>query len=498
MKRLGFRLARWGFVGLPCLGLACAEIGNNQRMPTANPAAYPTSPGPAADSAFGVRLSPEPIPHEVKKCPQLPLSLDAVFRLAEQNNPQMAVATAKVAAAFAEKELADNNWIPDIYLGVGYWRHDGGIQLQEGQLIRSDTQAMLAGPQISATFNPHDRAFRQLSAARQVWQSQGDLTKITSEQLLEAASTYIDVLAAYSAMGVSRDYEKSLKELEARVNKAIAAIGKAADLEIELARIQGELTTQQFTQQKLRATLDSLSAKLAYLLGVDPTTHVLPEEKTIEAFHIVDVSQPADALVSQALTNGPGIKEIEGILWVIQDGMAKAEGPARFLPEFNFLAGEGVFGAGPNNTMNYANRFDMGVQARWNITNVFSAEHKRQVACTQMSQAQWTYHELRQKLTLGVQEARNTIVASGGLFAKSEEQIREAKKVVALNEKRLEFREKTGATYGDVMLSHKAVSMAQLGYIDLLREFDKAELRLMILLGPGAPACRMELPCSQK
>jgi hypothetical protein len=48
------------------------------------------------------------------------------------------------------------------------------------------------------------------------------------------------------------------------------------------------------------------------------------------------------------------------------------------------------------------------------------------------------------------------------------------------------------------MLSHKAVSMAQLGYIDLLREFDKAELRLMILLGPGAPACRMELPCSQK
>ncbi len=359
--------------------------------------------------------------------------------------------------------------------------------MQQGPLITSSTGAFEAGPQINATYNPRDRAYKQLMAARQVWQSHGDLTKVTSEQLLEAATTYVDVLAAHSALSVSRDYEKHLKELQARVNKAIGVFDKPpADLEIERAQIEGELKTQKFTQEKLHAGLDSLSAKLAYSLGLDPTTQVLPAETQIAAFHIVDANVPADALVNQALSNGPGIHELQGILWVIQDGMAKAAGPARFLPEFNLQAGEGLFGAGQGATMNFANRLDMGVQARWNLSSVFSAEHKRQVANSQVVQAQWTYQELRQKLTLGVQEARNTIVTSGG------------KKVVALNEKRLEFADKTGATYSQVVQSHRAVSQAQLGYIELLREFDKAELRLMILLGPGAPACRMELPCSQQ
>jgi outer membrane protein TolC len=41
-------------------------------------------------------------------------------------------------------------------------------------------------------------------------------------------------------------------------------------------------------------------------------------------------------------------------------------------------------------------------------------------------------------------------------------------------------------TYSQVMLAHQAVAKAQLNYVELLQEFDKAELRLMILLGPGA------------
>jgi outer membrane protein TolC len=497
MKRLGFRLARWGIAGLPCLGLACAQVPNSDLRSPPAPAAYPASPGPAADASFNVRLSPEPVAHDANHREALTVSLDAVLRLAEEKNPQIEVQRAKVASAFAEKELAEKNWIPDIYVGVGYWRHEGGIQLQQGPLINSSTGAFETGPQINATYNPRDRAYRQLIAARQVWQSHGELTKITSEQLLEAATTYVDVLAAHSALSVSRDYEKHLKELQARVKKAIAAFDKPpADLEIELAQIEGELKTQQFIQEKLHAGLESLSAKLAYSLGLDPTTQVLPAETQIAAFHIVDANVPADALVSQALSNGPGIHELQGILWVIQDGVAKASGPARFLPEFNFQAGEGLFGAGQGGTMDFANRFDMGVQVRWNLSNVFTAEHKRQVANSQVVQAQWTYQELRQKLTLGVQESRNTIVTSGGLFTRSEQQIQQAKKVVTLTQKRLDLMTE-GATYSQVMRSHQAVAQAQLGYIELLREFDKAELRLLILLGPGEPACRMELPCSQ-
>src|SRR6266404_2800484 len=173
MKRLGFRLARWGIAGLPCLGLACAQVPNNDLRSPPVPAAYPASPGPAADSSFNVRLSPEPVAHDANHRQALTVSLDAVMQLADEKNPQIAVARAKVASAFAEKELATKNWIPDIYIGVGYWRHEGGIQLQQGPLITSSTGAFEAGPQINATYNPRDRAYKQLMAARQVWQSHG-------------------------------------------------------------------------------------------------------------------------------------------------------------------------------------------------------------------------------------------------------------------------------------------------------------------------------------
>ncbi|MFL5341935.1 MAG: TolC family protein [Gemmataceae bacterium] len=501
MKRLGYRLARWGFAGLPAIGLACSQMPTAGRTnpgpiqllssPDTSPAHYPTSPGPASDAAFDVRLSSAPSGYDADHKQPMPVSLDAVLHLAEENNPQIAVARSKVCSAFAEKELAATAWIPEVYLGVGYWRHDGGIQLQQGPLINSDTGAFLAGPQVNATYNPRDHAYKQLAAARQVWQSHGELSKITSEQLLDASTTYIDLLAAHSALAVSRDFDKRLTDLRAKVKKLADVMttesGRPpADIQVELAQVEGELTTQQLTQQKLQAAGDAASAKLAYLLGVDPAVRLLPVDKQIAAFHVVEAGTPTEALVSQALTNGPGIKELEGILYVIQEGIAKASGAARLLPELNLQMGEGIFGAGPGGTMAYANRFDIGLQARWNVSVLLTAEKKRQVAGAQVAQVQWTYQELKQKLALGVEEARGTILTSGGQFVTAEEQIRRAKEVVELTERR-RTQGAAGATYTQIMQARKAVAQAQLSYIDLLREYDKAQLRLMILLGPGAP-----------
>ena len=487
--KLGHRLARWGFAGLPCLGLACAQVPTTDRPPPP-PAHYPTSPGPAPDAAFDVRLSPEPTTYDADHRQVMPVSLDAVLRLAEENNPQIAVARSKVCTAFAEKALAATAWLPDIYMGVGYWRNEGGIQLQQGPLINASTGAMLAGPQMNATYNPATTPSSN-SPPRQVWQSHGELTKISSEQLLDASTTYIDMLAAHSALAVSRDYEKRLKELRERVNKAKQAFEKdgqkvPADIAVESAQIEGELTTQQLTQQKLQAALEMASAKLAYLLGLDPSTRLLPVDSQIAAFHVVEANTPTEALVAQALGNGPGVRELEGILCVIQQGMAQAGGPIRFLPEFNVQMGEGLFGAGPGGTMTYANRFDFGVQARWNLSAVLTADRKRQVANAQVAQVQMTYQELKQKLTLGVQEARSTILTSGSQFVTAEEQIRRAKDVVELAQKHSTWAARE-ATYSQIMLAHRAVAQAQLSYIEMLRNFDKAQLRLMILLGPAHP-----------
>ena len=51
-------------------------------------------------------------------------------------------------------------------------------------------------------------------------------------------------------------------------------------------------------------------------------------------------------LVAKALEAGPGIRELQGLLGTISDGIAKSQGPGRFLPTVQLNMWEGAFGAG--------------------------------------------------------------------------------------------------------------------------------------------------------
>src|SRR5262249_53200368 len=159
-------------LSLPCLGLACATDSKYEQPPFSNnygAIAPPASPVvlPQADDSFRMRLTSEPA---LAQPQTVSIGLDTVLRFAEEQNPQIAIARAKVCAAFAEKEAAEGRWIPDIYVGVGYWRHEGGIQLQEGRNIHSSTGAFTGGAQLNGSWHPREVAYRQLDAARKIWQ----------------------------------------------------------------------------------------------------------------------------------------------------------------------------------------------------------------------------------------------------------------------------------------------------------------------------------------
>jgi len=492
MIRTGLR--RWvklGMIGLPWLGLACSPLSQNNP-----PTPQPLTPAPnmmfapSADSDFKFRLASAPVANEPP--PALPINLDSVLRLAGEKNPQISLALSKVWAAYTDKDLTASRWFPDVYLGVGYFRHDGGIQLQEGPIIDSNTQAMLAGLQADITYDPKDYAFRQLTAARKVWQENGDLAKITFEQTLDAATTYIDLLAAHTTLCISLDLEKDLRALQPKAKSAAEHIG-TVQYKIQEQRLQSEINTQLQNQQKLHGKIEAAMARLAYLLGLDMNVCLLPADPQLVAFHIVDVGQPVEALVAQSLTNGPGVHELQGILCVIQDGMKQAKGPIRFVPQFQVQAGEGLFGAGISGTMGFDNRFDVGVQARWNVSDFLRSERKRQVALAQMNTAAWTYQDLRAKLTLGVQEAKATIDSNCSQFILAEQQIRDQRQMAESVEK-ANVEAPQDVPLNQVMLAYMAVAQAQLNYVELLRDFDKAQLRLMILLGPGMKAAAMPCP----
>ncbi len=334
------------------------------------------------------------------------MNLEAVFRLAEERNAPIALAREKVHESQVENDLAAKGWLPKVTAGVGYYRHEGGIQNEDGTLTRSSFGALYPGVDLHTAFDVREATFARIDAERKRWQQQGELSRISNEQLLQSAETYIDLLTARSGESVSQELEKNQREL----------LQRAKDLEKEGGKVlseaaAAELAGTEQAEAKLRQQGDAASAKLSYLLGLDPESPLVPVDAALAPIDVVDATPPASALVGQALANGPGVRELQGLLSTIDCGMAELESPKKFLPTLDLCLGEGAFGAGPDASMVWDNRFDVGVEARWNLTELFKAKDEKRLAESKRRQVELSYDDLRGKLTLGVREAREAILS---------------------------------------------------------------------------------------
>jgi outer membrane protein TolC len=414
----------------------------------------------------------------------VPISLDTVLRLAEEQNSQVGIAREKVQEAYAEECIAKQKWLPDVYVGTAWDRHEGGIQLQEGPLIHSSTGAMFNGLEIDSRYDIREIAYLQVNAQRKVWQQKGELSRITSETLLDAASTYIDLLTARTAEAVARELETKLSLLLEEAKK-LASVQESAQADV--ARVSAEVEGQRQLLAKLRAQGAAASAKLAYLLQLDPAAELPPVDPRLIAVHLIEPSLPTAELVEQALRNGPGVKEMDGLLALIQESIARSKGPGQLLPILEARMAEGAFGAGQGTSRNWDNRWDLGLQARWNLTPWLTRNDRIRANQARMNQAQLQYQDLRGKLTAGVQESRETSLGGREQYTRGQAQISDAERAYDLAEKRRKNVQES-ASYFEVLMAINALGRARFAYLTSISEYDKAQIRLMVLLGPGA--CR--------
>src|SRR5262249_45082537 len=116
-----------------------------------------------------------------------------------------------------------------------------------------------------------------------------------------------------------------------------------------------------------------------------------------------------------------------------------------------------------------------------------TAREKKKLAYGKMQQAQLSYQDLRGKLTAGVQEAREAIVSGAEQIRFGAEQIRHASENYRLSD--LRYEEKAmGATPGEVLQSIRGLEAAHFGYLAAIAAYNKAQIRLLLLLGPSACA----------
>jgi outer membrane protein TolC len=452
-------------------------------QPPAEPETVPLPIVPRIDRSE----TPAAPPSAPERSNALPIGLDTVFRLAEEQNPQVALARERVREAYAEKEVA-SRWLPDIYVGTAYYRHEGGIQNEDGTLTHSSSAAMFAGLEIDGKLDVREFAYQKVNAQRKVWQQRGELSRVTSETLLGAASTYIDLLTARTGEAIAREIEGKLQGLLEHAER-VTEVERAS--QVDVSRIRAELEAQQQTISRVRSQATGAAAKLIYLLGLDPSAELTPVDSRILAFELVDATPPAEYLVKKAQSSGPGVREMQGLLGVIQDSIDQGNnGLGKYLPIFEMRMGEGAFGAGPGDGMNWDNRWDMAVQARWNLSEAISARDRRHVAQAKVQQAHLVYRDLEGKLAAGIQEARETALSGREQITLGERQIQDARRAFELSDLRLR-KNQQATSYSEALLALQALGRAQVNYLSALNSYDKAQLRLMVLLGPDT--CRAPL-----
>ena len=125
---------------------------------------------------------------------------------------------------------------------------------------------------------------------------------------------------------------------------------------------------------------------------------------------------------------------------------------------------------------------------KWNLSEFVYAKQRRHQADANIQQVRLTYDDLRSKLTLGVQEARDAIQSGSEQIDLAEKHIRYAEESYRLSDQRLKQNIK-GRSASEVLLALRSLGGARLEYLQAVRDHNRAQLRLFVLVGASDAEC---------
>lgn len=304
----------------------------------------------------------------------LPITLPAALTLTGANALDIQIADERVRAATAQLERAKVLWLPNLNLGVDYFRHDGQIQDIVGTVFTTSRSSLLLGAGPQAVVSTADAVFAPLAArqvARAAWfDAQASRNDTTSS----VAVAYFDVQQARGEVAGAVESLRRAEDLVARTEKLAPDL--APELEVNRARTEAARRRQAVETAYERWQV--ASADLARLLRLRPGTLVEPAEEPSLAVRLIDPAVPPDELVAIALTTRPELASDQS---VVQAALVRVKQEKR-RPFYPILAARGVgsnptqlaggyFGGGVNDDVqNFGARFSIDLQAVWEFQNL--------------------------------------------------------------------------------------------------------------------------------
>jgi outer membrane protein TolC len=428
-----------------------------------------------------------------------PISLPTALRLANVRPLDIAVASQRIRLAAARLERAEVLWLPTIYLGMDYFRHDGKIQTVAGDVISTSKSSLMLGAGPSAVIPLADAYFEPL-AARQVWRARtATLQAARNDSLLAVAEAYFNVEQAAGelagALAVVRQSENLVQ--------AVAKLAPAVVPEVEISRARADLAEHRQAVHSARERWRTASAELVRVLRLDPSVLVQPQEPPHLRVTLLGLDRPVDDFIPVGLTNRPELAAQQALVRATLERL-RLERLRPLIPSV-LLRGaatpvtgtlsSGYFGGGINSSLrDFSARNDLDLQVLWEFQNlgfgnrarVHERQAENQLAVLELFRTQ-------DRVAAEVARADAEAVSARDRLGEAETGLKEAAEALRKNVTGLSQTKQLGGNVillvirpQEVIAAVGALARAYNAFYGVVADYNRAQFRLYRALGHPA------------
>jgi outer membrane protein TolC len=424
----------------------------------------------------------------------LPINLATAMRLTDARPLVIQAAYASEMTSYGLLQQAQVLWLPDLYLGSDYQRHDGGAQRTTGDVAINDRNQFLAGGGLKAVFALTDALYAPL-AARQIYRARNfDVQAARNDALMDMTDAFFSV---QQARGVLAGYDDTVVKGQELV-KTVESLSKGLAAPIEIQRAQTTLADLQQQATNARRDWRISSANLTRILRLNPAAVVDPQEPPQLKVTVVPPDESVDQLIPQGLTNRPELASQQA---VVQATVArlKEEQMRPLIPSLvlqgtsnpgDTLGGgfyeANVTGSPPTST----GRSDWDFQVVWQLQNLGAGNtglvHQRQ---GEQRQAMIELFRIQDQVAAEVDQAFAQVIAADARIKQAEYGLAAAEESFAGNLKGLSETVQVGNQLQLVIRPQEVTAallqlqQAYSNYYSSVNDYNRAEFRLYHALG---------------
>lgn len=465
-------------------------------VPAPSPAALSSAALSSPPAASGMPL----VPGQVIR----PIDLACALRLAGARDLEIAIARERVAQAVADLSSARATWLPSLFLGPNWIRHDGQAQIVQGQvqtiskssLFLGATAALgqgVTGPvpaggpaplsSTTAIIRISDAIFLPLVARQVVAANRAGIAVATNDALLGVSQAYFDLQAAAGRLQIAREAEAHATIL-AELTASYARTG--AGLEADHRRSLTELDRQRRNVEMAVGDLEATSAELVRRTRLDPRIVVAPIEPPETVLHLVTDDCPIDSLIFVGLRNRPELAQNRELVdaTILRLKQAKLR---PLIPSLALRYSAGGFGGGPNAFFgNFNGRGDVDANLFWSLENLGFGDRARiQRSAAEHREAVLRLMQVQDLVASQVVQAEKYRIAAGRQMQEASRAVPEAIRSLQLNFTNIRRGAGLpGATRPiEVLQPIQALAQARSDYLDAVILYNRAQFRLFHAIG---------------